>query len=117
MSARQAFTKIQDLLFCDNLALYYILQNAPLPLLARVMNSADGRLAGSLLGIMNPAQREELNALMAGARQNPSTAKDEDARQGLVIIAGDLYARGLIRKSGPHFLGTPRSEELARPEH
>lgn len=66
MSGPAPFSIVQkpnDLLFFDNLALYYVLQNTPPRVLSRVFLTADSRLSGSLLGILSPKQRETVHFL------------------------------------------------------
>ena len=103
--------KITDLLFFDNLALYYVVQNTPLEVLARVLRSGDGRLAGSLLGILSVEERCKLHSLMAVLEQNPDPEKDRQAVKGLLLIACEQCKRGLITKQGLHYFGKNHSEK------
>lgn len=107
----QAIQKVNDLLFFDNLALYYLIERVPPQVLARAFNSADGRLAGALLGIMNPEQRVSIHAYMI-QENDGDQAKNEQACGALVITANDLFARGFVTKKGLHYFGTPKSEKL-----
>ncbi|MCR9140894.1 MAG: hypothetical protein NXI24_01380 [bacterium] len=103
--------KVNDLLFFDNLALYYLMERVPPQVLARAFNAADGRLAGALLGIMNAEQRSSIHAYMI--QENDGDAeKNEQACDALVITANDIYARGFITKQGLHYFGTPKTEKL-----
>lgn len=115
MSGPEPFSivkKPNDLLFFDNLALLYVLQNTPPRVLARVFLSADSRLSGSLLGILSKKQRETVHAMML--QENDEDAdKNRDAANGMCLIAEGLIARGLIRKDGVHFFGVPSEEKLA----
>jgi len=56
--------EFKDLLFFDNLALYYLVQETPLNVLARAFLVMDPKLAGSILGILNVKQRELLHFAM-----------------------------------------------------
>lgn len=111
----QVIQKINDLLFFDNLALYYLVERVPPQALARAFNSADARLAGALLGIMTGEQRASIHAYMI-KENDGDDAKNADACDALVITANDLYARGFLTKSGKHFFGRPQDEKLSRPE-
>ena len=102
--------KITDLLFFDNLALYYVTQNTPLEVLARVLRTADARLAGSILGILSVEERKRLHVLMAVLEQKSEPEKDKAAQDGILLIAGDQCKRGLIQKQGLHFYGLPNEE-------
>ena len=107
----QVVQRVNELLFFDNLALYYLLERVPPRVFARAFLAADGRLAGALLGLMTPKQRETVHALMV--QENDGDAeKNAQACDALVITANDMHARGFIRKKGPHYFGTPRTEEL-----
>lgn len=103
-------TRAADLLFFDNMALYYVMTETPQAVLARVFNSADGRLAGSFLGLLTPAQRQTMHALMA-SENDGDVEKNTSALQALLIVADGLRNRGLIEKKGVHFFGKPRSED------
>ncbi len=103
--------KVNDLLFFDNLALYYLMERVPPQVLARAFNAADGRLAGSLLGLMNAEQRASIHAYMIQENDGDET-KNQQACDALVITANDMHARGFLTKKGTHFFGTPRSEKL-----
>lgn len=103
--------KVSDLLFFDNLALYYLLENTPTPVLARVFQNGNSRLAGAMLGILGPEQRKEMHGLMAQANDGDAL-RNQQAEEALLIIAADLLARGFVRKQGPHYFGTPREEKL-----
>ena len=107
MSAPEPFSivhKPNDLLFFDNLALHYVLQNTPPRVLARVFLTADSRLSGSLLGILGKKQREMVHAMML-QEKDQDAEKNQKACEGLCLIAEGLVARGLIRKEGIHFFG------------
>ncbi len=115
MSGPAPFSIVQkpnDLLFFDNLALYYVLQNTPPRVLSRVFLTADSRLSGSLLGILSPKQRETVHFMMT-QENDGDEAKNTDARNGLCLIAEGLIARGLIKKEGRHFFGVPGHEKIA----
>ncbi|MCB1319166.1 MAG: hypothetical protein KDK34_02870 [Leptospiraceae bacterium] len=103
--------QVRDLLFFDNLALYYVFENTPPRVLGRAFNCTDGRLSGSLLGLMNPKQRETVHAFMI-MENDDNESKNADAIQALTIIARDLLDRGFIRKQGLHYFGTPGTESL-----
>ncbi|HMZ36813.1 MAG: hypothetical protein K1X70_08000 [Leptospirales bacterium] len=103
--------KPNDLLFFDNLALYYVLQNTPPRVLARVFLKADSRLSGSLLGILSPKQRETVHFMMT-QENDDDAAKNLDAQNGLCLISEGLIARGLIKKQGAHFFGVPGHEKV-----
>ncbi|MCB1325235.1 MAG: hypothetical protein H7A21_07155 [Spirochaetales bacterium] len=103
--------KISDLLFFDNLALYYLVERCPVPVMGRVFNSADARLTGSMLGVMNPQQRTLTHASMV--KENDGIEElNREALAALLILANDLCARGLVRKEGLHFFGTPANQAL-----
>jgi len=107
MSAPEPFSivhKPNDLLFFDNLALHYVLQNTPPRVLARVFLTADSRLSGSLLGILGTKQREVVHAMMV-QENDDDHEKNQKACEGLCLIAEGLIARGLIRQDGRHFFG------------
>lgn len=107
MSGPEPFSivkKPNDLLFFDNLALHYVLQNTPPRVLARVFLAADSRLSGSLLGILSKKQRETVHAMMA-QENDQDGEKNQKACEGLCLIAEGLVARGLIRQQGRHFFG------------
>ncbi len=111
----QVIQKVNDLLFFDNLALYYLVERVPPQALARAFNSADGRLAGALLGIMTNEQRTSIHAHMV-KENDGDDEKNAAACDALVITANDLYARGFLTKRGKHFFGRPQDERLSRPD-
>ncbi len=103
-------TRPKDLLFFDNMALYYVMTETPQAVLARVFNSSDARLAGSFLGLLTPSQRETIHALMA-AENDGDEEKNRAALQALLIVADGIRNRGLIEKKGVHFFGKPKEED------
>lgn len=105
-----AQTRPGDLLFFDNLALYYVMTETPQAVLARVFNSSDARLAGSFLGLLTPDQRATMHALMA-QENDGDTAKNEAALQALLIVTDGIRSRGMIEKRGVHFFGKARDED------
>ena len=108
--------EVSDVLFFDNLALHYLVNETPPPVLARVFVSADSRIGGCLLGVMAPKQRETIHALMADSKDGDQ-AKNRDAAQALMIIAEDIIKRGHIQKKGPrHFYGVPAEPEAPATE-
>jgi len=96
--------KISDLLFFDNLALYYVANETPPRVLARVFASSDPRLGGSLLGVLDPERRKILHALMA-QESDGDEGKNSSAADALLIIAGGLLDRGHIERKGRFFYG------------
>ncbi|MBX7059648.1 MAG: hypothetical protein K1X75_16410 [Leptospirales bacterium] len=110
-SSASPIQKASDLLFFDNLALYYVVERTPPEVLARVFQSGDSRLAGAMLGILTPKQREIVHQLMA-ANNDGDRSRNEQASQALVILAGDLLLRGFLRRDGRRFYGVPREEQL-----
>lgn len=109
------FKSIMELLFFDNLALFYIIDNTPPQVLARILNIADGRLAASILGILEPQQRKVIHVLM-GQEKDTDEEKNNGALKAMLQIATDLYARGLIYNSGKHYFGAQSEEKLVRPD-
>ena len=102
--------KVNQLLFFDNLALYYVMREIPPVVLARAFLTVDSRLSGSLLGIMDPEQRAMIHAMMI--KENDEDAeKNEQATQSLLVMGNELIKKGIIRKEGPHFRGVPAAEE------
>ncbi|MCB1170350.1 MAG: hypothetical protein KDK25_08455 [Leptospiraceae bacterium] len=102
--------KVNQLLFFDNLALYYVMREIPPVVLARAFLTVDSRLSGSLLGIMDPEQRAMIHAMMI--KENDEDAeKNEQAAQSLLVMGNELIKKGIIRKEGPHFRGVPAAEE------
>ncbi len=92
------------LLFCDNLALYYLVERTPLSLLARLFCTADPRLAGALLGVMDMERRREVHQLMSSEKDG-NQKLNKQALDALLIIANDLCLQGLIYRRGIYFLG------------
>lgn len=107
----ETFKSVNDLLFFDNLALFYLLERTPMAALARVFNSGETRVAGALLGLMTVKQRETIHVLMANEKDGDEE-KNKAAADALLVIAGDLWSRGFIKKRGPHYYGVPRDEQL-----
>jgi hypothetical protein len=103
---------LTDLLFFDNLALFYLLRDTPPAVLARVFLRADPRLSGALLGLMTAAQREAIHYLMA--KENDGDEKTfADAHNALLLLAGDLIRKGLVVREGRYYYGKPASESQA----
>jgi flagellar motor switch protein FliG len=100
--------EFKDLLFFDNLALYYLVQDTPLNVLARAFLVMDPKLAGSILGILNVKQRELLHFAMT-KENDRDEEKNQKAQDALVIIAQNLYEKGMIIKKGIHFYGKEKS--------
>lgn len=126
------------LLFCDSLALYYIAQRAPHPLLARLFGSAEPRLAGALLGVIDLERRQKIYQLMNQQKEQKERgrgkerqrdrqreeemeeemeeerdkARDREALDALIIIANDLLQQGLIYRRGIYLLGKRRDAPL-----
>jgi flagellar motor switch protein FliG len=100
--------EFKDLLFFDNLALYYLIQETPLSVLARSFLIMDPKLAGSILGILTKKQREILHFAMAKENDHDEL-KNQQATESLVIIAQNLYEKGMIIKKGLFFYGKDKS--------
>ncbi len=106
--------RLSDLLFFDNLALFYVVNDTPPAILARVFLREDPRLAGSLLGVMSRKQRETVHALMR-REDDGDGARDAAAADALLITAAGLIERGHIQKKARAFFGTPREDSQAGP--
>lgn len=99
----------RDLLFFDNLALFYLVNDTPPAILARVFLRQDARIGGSLMGVMNQKQRTTVHGLMV--RENDANeAKDGQALDALFITAQGLLERGHITMKGKNFYGVAREE-------
>ncbi len=98
----------KDLLFFDNLALFYLLQEVPLSVLARAFLVMDPKLAGSILGLLNKKQREILHLAMA-KENDKNQEKNQSAIEGLALIAQNLYEKGMVIKKGIYFYGKTKS--------
>lgn len=109
------FKSITELLFFDNLALHYIIENTPPRILARVLNVADPRLAGALLGILNLDQRKSIHQLMK-VENDSNQIKNTESKYALLQIATDLYSRGIVYQTKKHFFGSTSGEKLIRPD-
>lgn len=102
---------LTDLLFFDNLALFYLLRDTPPNVLARVFVRADARLSGALLGLMTPEQRKSIHYLMA--KENDDNEKVfAEANRALLILADDLIRKGLVIKEGRYYYGKPVEKKL-----
>jgi hypothetical protein len=101
----------RDLLFFDNLALYYVTRDTPPGVIARVFNSSDARLGGSILGVLEPKQRKLVHDMMS-QENDGDERKNADAKSALAIVAEGLLQRGLIRKQGQHYYGVPSDKPL-----
>ena len=106
---------VSDILFFDNLGLFYIVRETPPNVLARVFVRADARMSGALLGLMTPEQRQAIHFLMA--KENDDNEKAfEEANDAILMIAEELIGRGLVRKDGLYYFGIPtdlKAEEAA----
>ncbi|MCB1304192.1 MAG: hypothetical protein KDK37_07940 [Leptospiraceae bacterium] len=101
--------KVNQLLFFDNLALYYVLREIPPVVVARAFLTIDSRLSGSLLGIMDAEQRTTVHAYMIKENDEDAT-KNEQAAHSLVDVANELMKKGIIKKEGQHFRGVQAAE-------
>ena len=104
------FEKVNQLLFFDNLALYYVLREIPPVVLARAFLTVDSRLSGSLLGLMDVEQRTVVHALMI-KENDDDTAKNDQSARALMDMANELIKKGIIKKEGPHFRGVQAAED------
>jgi hypothetical protein len=68
----------------------------------------DPKLAGSILGILNVKQRELLHFAMS-KENDRDEEKNQKAQDALIIIAQNLYEKGMIIKKGIHFYGKEKS--------
>ena len=102
--------KVNQLLFFDNLALYYVLREIPPVVLARAFLTVDSRLSGSLLGLMDVEQRTVVHALMI-KENDDDTAKNDQSARALMDMANELIQKGIIKKEGPHFRGVQAAED------
>tara|TARA_Y100001937_G_scaffold79768_1_gene108140 strand:+ start:92895 stop:93215 length:321 start_codon:yes stop_codon:yes gene_type:complete len=102
--------KVNQLLFFDNLALYYVLREIPPVVLARAFLTVDSRLSGSLLGLMDVEQRTVVHALMI-KENDDDTAKNDQSARALMDMANELIKKGIIKKEGPHFRGVQAAED------
>ena len=102
--------KVNQLLFFDNLALYYVLREIPPVVLARAFLTVDSRLSGSLLGLMDVEQRTVVHALMI-KENDDDTAKNDQSARALMDMAIELIKKGIIKKEGPHFRGVQAAED------
>ncbi|MCS7204987.1 MAG: hypothetical protein NZ853_04770 [Leptospiraceae bacterium] len=96
--------QIKDLLFFDSLALYYVLQETPLNVLATAFPVMDPRLSATLLSILNEKQKKLL--FFAIEREKDSqNLHSQEALKSIADIAQNLYEKGLIIKQGIYFYG------------
>lgn len=105
--------KFGDLSFFDNLALVYLCRETPPPTLALVFLEADPKIAGSLLGVLDPKRREYIHRLMSES-VGVEEEKKKAAVDGLLMIAENLIQKDLIIKQGNFYFGKeiPRSKSL-----
>lgn len=105
MSVQRENQKIQlkDLLFFDNLALYYLIQETPLSVLAKAFLVMDKKLANSIYSILSEKQKETLK--IAISLEKKTDLNNNKALESLPLIAQNLYEKGLIIKKGNYFFG------------
>ncbi len=96
--------KINDLLFFDNLALVYLVQETPLTLLAKAIMVIDTKIANSIFTILTEKQKEILSVATLFEKK-PSDLEKEQIIKSLILIAQNLYEKGLIYKKGLYFYG------------
>ena len=101
--------QINDLLFFDNLALHYVVNETPPAIFARVFLRSDSRLSGSMLGVMTGEQRKTVHELMA-REDDGDKEKDTGAENALLIGVDDVLKRGHIERRGRHFYGVERTQ-------
>lgn len=96
--------KFEDLSFFDNLALHYLCRETPPPTLALVFLHADPKIAGAMLGVIEPKRRAYIHKLM-GEVSNTEAGVAEKAKTGLLLIAENLIQKNLIHREGRFFYG------------
>lgn len=96
--------KMEDFTFFDNLALWYVCNETPPPTLALAFLSANEKVCGSLLGVLDPKRRAYVHELMS-RQQNATEEERLSATQGMFLIADGLISRGLIYTEGRFFYG------------
>ena len=116
---KQEISKINDLLFFDDLALHYVVNHSPVELLVNAFSMIDDRLFSSLLRNMEPEQRKNvLMKIQSGKiHKNIDTEKNQqkispefiskkkEIEEAFIVLANDLKKRALVQKKGCHFYG------------
>ncbi len=98
------FLEAKNLLFFDDLALYYLLQEVPLSVFAKAFTELDPKLMSTTIKILNPRQREILYlAIQKENHQNQE--ENRKALEGILLIAGNLIDKGMILKQGIYYYG------------
>ncbi len=100
--------KWEEFTYFDNLALWYVCNEAPPRTLALAFLEADEKVCGSLLGVVDPKRREYIHRLMAAEKDASEDAKSQ-AIEGLFLIAEGLISRKWIRKEGRFYFGQKKS--------
>lgn len=101
------FTKFEDFSYFDNLALWYLCNETPPQTLALAFLEADEKVCGAMLGVLDPQRRKYIHQLMSEEKDSPKN-KRFAATKGLFIIAEGILIRGLIRKEGRYYFGSPK---------
>lgn len=94
--------QIRDLLFFDRLALYYVLQETPLDVVATAFPVMDPKLAASIFQILDEKQKKLLLYAIEREKRNPHK---KEALEGICLIARNLKEKGLIIKRGIYYYG------------
>lgn len=102
----------EELSYFDNLALYYLCNETPPQTLALAFLIGDGKVCGSMLGVLEGKRREYIHQLMA-EQKDAEISKKESAVQGLLIIAEGLITRKLIEKKGNSIMELNVSRSLS----
>lgn len=106
-SSEQYVTKLSQLSYFDNLALYYLCLETPPQTLALAFFQMDEKISGSMLGVLDVKRRKYIHELMT-VQQKMSNEEKQAAAEGLLLIADGLISRNLISKQGSYFFGTKR---------
>ena len=104
--------KIENLLFFDRLALYYLSQSIPKQILAKAFLFLDPRLIASLNFVMQGDKNlQKVHELIKGDEGKKSllSKKTTDEKSNIIeaflLVANDLCDRGFIEKRLQHYYG------------
>ena len=117
-------TKISQLLFFDNVALYYLSKNVPKQILAKSFSFLDPRLVAAFLNVMNKKDISQIYKLMQQEAQKPKVNtrnqsnenKEKKISEALLLLANDLCDQGFVYKKMQYFYGVALKQENTK-EH